>query len=1161
MSELRIITGGIGAGKERECIRQICEVHEKNPEAKCIMLVNEHYSYEMEKSFIDAFSGTGLNNIEVKTFRKLAVDTLSEKKYMTPAGKHTLLSRAVGEFSKMVRPDTEKTGEDGIIYINEGLCSSLGKQGFLDVLASMISEMKRYEITPEELYGMACHTGENEALSQKLTVISNIYAIYTRLFLATGYVDADDTYDELALAIENGNDFDGVYLWIDKFDELLPQQMRVIRALYNKVKRMTVSVCYPAIESEQALYTQTKHTLDKISELDQNARVYDCGRHLKNIKNADLLFFTDKFLSYEKYTDSPQNITLFKSGSAYGEVKFAANEILKLVFDEGYRFRDICVVCGDEAAYSHLIETVFDEYKIPYFTDSSMLFSEHPAAGQVLSLFKMFENRFDFESVLEYLRSGYIYVKNENGTVNLQKLCIKGADIDELENYALKYGIRGEKKWLDTKWEGEKSFVDSALGGEAQETNIEGIEELRALIAAPIKRYRRKTRAKKSAKQHAKALFELLEDIHMYEGINADISALCKNPDNEKNITEARTLEKLWNLLMQMLEQLVGALDGEEISRNEFHKYLKIALEQCEIRMIPSGIDRVYVGSAERISAVSIRAMFMLGANDGCYPSQIKTEGFLSDADRREINSAFTKSVAPDTSVNMEKRRYSVWSVIASVREKLWITYSRVDSGGNEQTPARLFSNTAVRFPKLKVLCENDIGTVISTPKSALHEMLINKSSANPKNDKIWDVVYDCLKEEKYGLGEISDLWKSAKSYTQTAEHISPKLARLLYGDNVKYSASRLNVYAGCPFKYFMNYGLGLRKRDEFEIAASDIGTYAHSVIEQFCRAVEKDAKTPAEKLEMWKSLSEDGARDKIIDEIIDKTIENIDADDIYKREHIKSIMNRTGSVIKKAAKTVHNSLKNGKYTIAAEENELAAKISDEITVMGRVDRIDEYTDDGDTKHIRIIDYKTGNTAFDIEHIYYGLDMQLVIYAILARDYFKEKRNEECSVSGMYYNFVKSSKTIRTANQSESSVREDIRKEGLLDGVTFVDSAREFDSLADVDENYKTQSQVIKICYTQTGNISPKQNPLIRDLKDAEALMSFAENRIKSMDDRIRNEGDIKINPARDTKYNACDYCEYSGICAMDGEIQCREMPRTKKKEEVWDKIRKNEEE
>ena len=115
------------------------------------------------------------------------------------------------------------------------------------------------------------------------------------------------------------------------------------------------------------------------------------------------------------YDDKPRNIALFQSRDAYGEIERIACKITDLVRGEGYRYRDIAILCGDEEEYRHLIEAVFGEYEIPYFTDRKIILSDHPIAMQILSLFSLIDEDWSYDAVFRYLRAGFIYRKETKG--------------------------------------------------------------------------------------------------------------------------------------------------------------------------------------------------------------------------------------------------------------------------------------------------------------------------------------------------------------------------------------------------------------------------------------------------------------------------------------------------------------------------------------------------------------------------------------------------------------------------------------------------------------------------------------------------------------------------------------------------------------------------
>ena len=262
---IRIITGGAGAGKAKRCLYEIEQLHKKDPSAKCLMLVNEHYSHETEKLFTEYFGGTGLNNIEVTTFKKLSRELLSEAlmRSLTASGKQILLRKTTMQFLAE-EPD-----------INSNLRRAIKRGGFLDVLSQMISEMKHYNVSAEDLRKASDGINKNRALKEKMSSLARLYEIYSDNFAALEYTDSEDGMEYLAEAVAYTDRLEDTYMWIDKFDELLPQQMKVVEALYHKVRQLTVSICCPVSELERPLYAEVERTLRRIEMLDGEREYHD----------------------------------------------------------------------------------------------------------------------------------------------------------------------------------------------------------------------------------------------------------------------------------------------------------------------------------------------------------------------------------------------------------------------------------------------------------------------------------------------------------------------------------------------------------------------------------------------------------------------------------------------------------------------------------------------------------------------------------------------------------------------------------------------------------------------------------------------------------------------------------------------------------------------
>ncbi|MEE0410358.1 MAG: hypothetical protein UD759_06195, partial [Clostridia bacterium] len=425
---VKIITGGIGSGKTRYCTDEMEKLHNKSPEKRCIMIVPSHYSHETERMLINRFGGTGLNNIECTSFEKLSRELLPQvlRRLGAPA-KHVLICRAIALTLKEL--DTDR--------FDTRLIRAAGKNGFIDVCASLISEMHRYNVTCDDLLEQA-EKSENPVLSQKLEILSFILKNYENLLCEKEYTDADDDLSRLSAVI--GNSFGkSDSIWIDKFDELLPQQLEVVFALIDSGADITIT--FTTHNNIDDTYYGTKKAIADITEY-ADAIFIRLENSMSHIKSPDLRFLFETWFDHTVYDDDCNNAEIFEARDAYTETEHVAGKILDLVREDKYRFCDIGIICPQKDSYSHILETVFDEYSIPYYSDERISISEYPIATQLLSLFDIIEYNWDYESVFAYLRAGFVFAKThtQNGKTVYKRL--DPDDIDLLENYVLKYGIR-----------------------------------------------------------------------------------------------------------------------------------------------------------------------------------------------------------------------------------------------------------------------------------------------------------------------------------------------------------------------------------------------------------------------------------------------------------------------------------------------------------------------------------------------------------------------------------------------------------------------------------------------------------------------------------------------------------------------------------------------
>ncbi len=1149
-----IIRGAISSGKSGMCLSQIEKIHTEKPHSRCIMIVPDHYSYETEKRFVEKFGGTGLNNIEVLTLRQMAINSLSaaQLNHLSEPGKQMLLCKAVEKASDTLR---------GIKDMDMKLVSAMGRNGFLDVISSLISEMKRYLVTPEDIRDRAEKIENNLTLKNKLTALYLVYSEYSEYVASSGCTDSEDDLYRLAGHIENGSDFDeNTYVWINRFDTFMPQQLCVIEALLKKGVHMTVSVCCPKTddETERNIYAGQEKTLDKIMSLASSYGFegeYFAGEGLSHVKSKNdiytlLKLWTEDFV----YEEKPQNMAMFQSRDTYGEVERIACRIVDLVRDEGYRFRDIAVLCGDEEEYRHLVEAVFGEYDIPYFTDRKIILSDHPIAMQILSLFSVIDEDWSYDSVFRYLRSGFIYRKTEKGKYTFYNP-INQEEIDILENFVLKYGIRGGKKWLDGEaWAKENDIVATAFGEDSASEADERLESLRQEIAMPVSSFAQKVKGKRTTAELAGALFEYLEDINLYAGLKSDIAAFKK----QGMVNEAEQFTKIWNLILDVLDQTVAALGDSKMTLTEFAKYMQVGLSKCEIRTIPSGIDRVYVGSVERSSHTNVKAMFIAGAKNGTFPSGIKTEGFLSNKDRNTLRDEYGITIAPDTKKKMDEQYFKVYRALCAVSEKLFFSYSVQNSEGEATTPSHMILDIYRKFPNIRV-SDNLIddpskdGVYISSPKATIHKMLINMSKRyDGRKNPLWDIVcgwYNGRSEWKY----ISSLMKKADYYDERGVMLDGDIANMLYGGRTVYSSSRINTFARCPFEYFLKYGLGARERDVWEVTPANMGSYAHQVINEFCIAVENGAETNNEKIQSWRELTDEG-REEILSGIIKTTCDNMLLSNVRDKERTASIFERMGRTVSDAAQLVQKSLSAGSFAENGMECKFEIDLTDSVALQGVIDRIDVCDSGDDKSYMRIIDYKTGRTEFDIVNIVNGYDMQMVIYALAASKLMRDA-GKDTDVTGIYYTAVRSKYNPLSSRVTEDDIKEKNISSMVLDGVTFASENEEEMGrmIYSMDNKFfeNQESSFTKVKIDKDGNIKG-----VNSLDEINGLMEYVKGTVLDMDKRAKN-GEITLNPYHGASQQGtvCDYCDYGSVCRFDEDKKTvREAQGDKN--EIWEEMK-----
>ncbi len=1141
---MEIIRGGMGSGKSRYIFDSIADSQKKN-----IIIVPEQFSYKTERLIVERFGGAGLNNVEVLTFSRLYSRHITHENRLTPAGKRMIIFEAL-----------TRLPEDNLFF------GCKDKPGFIDSVATLVTELGEYLITPEILRSKA-EVITAKLLKEKLLAIADILEIYISLTEGR-FSDSEEDISRLAEYVERCGEFADYEFWIDEFSVFLPQHYMLFEALLKCGAGLHISLAIDSDESDfyeinrNILYRLRRLALRAGAELTEHKTDDIC----RSIDSAELLYLKEnidktaepKFKAWEEKTS---DISLFVGKDLYKEVRHLALTIRRLVMEEGYRYRDIAVACGDTDAYAHIIEAVFNDYGIKYFTDTKLPAADHPVALTVLSAFDIVLENWSYASVFRYLKTGYVFARNAEGGV--EELSPEGIDL--MENYCLKYGIRGKNVWLDDeKWSAAEHGIFDAVLGENKRSGFSAeelalINQTREAFVAPFKALYEKITGRKTVREFAAALFGLLTDICLFEGLEKRSEEF----DGAGLRNEAEQARQIWNIIIDMLDQAVTVMGEEKCSREDFAGIISAGLSAVEISIIPSGLDRVAVSSVDRSRQHDARAMFLLGAVFGAIPSEAAVEGIFTDSDRLELKAVLAEDdmdIAADTQLKCEMNSFNFYSSIFKVRQKLFISYPAANAEGETNRPARIISELYKLFPKLTteddIIAENE-AELLYSPQSAYAFMVASRKKAGLAAE-----IYRWFEENQ---PEKLRIIENAANYKAAPASITPENAEKLYGGEKSYSASRLETYGKCPFGYFVQYGLRAKEQESWQIQKFDLGSLMHMAIELYCKRVDNNAESFEELRENWLGLT-DAESEGIIDDILSDLEERIISGISRDENKIRYFLFRLKKIVLRSAEQVRRSLTAGEYAAVCYEKKFRVEITwngSRVGVNGKIDRIDLAEDAGQKlAELRVIDYKSGKKDFSIVSICNRRDIQLVVYAIAAAQMYNEGdiryANDEYSprtravlYSSMRDDFVEAD-SVEAAEKAKIDAE---RPSGII--VLDEDESGEIvlDAALKMDRNLleKRKSDVIRVNLVK-GDV-PSKISQVASRSAFDTLCDYVKKSVIEIDDEIY-KGVIKICPYDEGGTRACSLCSFEEICLYnEGFDEKREL--IKDKDEAMEYMKK----
>jgi ATP-dependent helicase/nuclease subunit B len=1133
---LRIIYGRAGCGKSTFCLNEIKSSLERGQASRHIIIVPDQFSYQAEKRLIKALGASGINGVEVLSFGRLSHRVLGEvggivRKHINPAGKSILVYTIMERLKESLRVFSKAAGQ----------------RGFVNTLCGTISEFKRYNITPEAVNTLEMADMSTQ-LKDKLHDIGLIYGDFEKR-LHDKYIDADDDLALLAEKLTQCKLFEGSEIWIDEFSGFTPQEYKVIERLMAKAVRVNVALCTDCLADELALeeidaFLPAKTASAKLKRLAEDIGVkVEVPAALKSdgLKyNKELAFLEANLYTYihGTYKEDTKYLSLYEAPNIYAEAESAARDILRKCREEGLRYRDIAVLTGDLALYEKVIRVIFREYGIPCFIDRKKDITGHPLVLLVLSTLEVFTSNWSYEAVFRYLKTGLTGVNRE--------------DLDLLENYVLANGIKGSSWVRDEDWSYTLGYSVQKPGtGQYVLEVLQRVNGMRRTVAAPLTKLYKTVKGRNTGKEICTALYDFLCELEVPERLEK----LVQHFTEAGELDRADEYSQVWNILLELLDQVVEAMGEEAVKVETFLELLTVGFGEYNIGLIPAALEQVLVGSLERSKSHDVKAIYILGANDGIFPVPFKQEGILSDRDRETLGT-IGMELAPDTRGRTFEQQYLIYTALTAPSEYLRLSFCAADRDGRALRPSMIISRLKRMFPNISFesgMTKSESGSsaeaCISAPLPTFNELVaaMRQSLEGKYTDPLWKNVVDWYSkeeewQEKYGR------MVAGFNYTNQVELIKQERVRMLYGSTIHTSVSRLEKYSSCPFSYYVEYGLKAKERNIMKMNAPDTGSFMHRVIDRF-------SKTVSESSTGWRQIEKDWCAERVA-LIVDELVQDMAGTIFLSSSRYKYFADRLKRVLTRAVWMIAEHIKRSTfepigYELGFGDGEKLPPITLELTtgdsmvLSGRIDRMDCLeTEEG--KYFRVVDYKSGSKQFKLADVYYGLQIQLITYLDAVGESLGKESGKPVLPAGVLYFKLDDPIVLGGRGASEEEIEKAIMKALKMKGLLLADVKL----IKEMDTSIEGDSLIIPARVNKGGDLgrasaaTAEQFDLIKR-HVRKLLNSLGEEMLK---------GNISISPYRQKRMAACTYCGYMSICQFDTKLSGNNYRNLheKKDEEVW---------
>jgi len=1158
---IRLVLGAAGSGKTFRCLSEAKEEMIASPEGLPLLFIApKQGTYQLEQLLLANKELAGYTRLRIVSFEALT---------------HFILKR--------LRSAPRILDEEGRLMVLRNLLSSRRESlkvfrasaklsGFAQQLSLVLHEFQRHGSTPELLAQLASEVGHKGGLDAKLQDLATLMRGYVDWLGANDLQDSDSLLTTAAAELRatrrgmSGSQTQGslfedhsdrfvrfARVWIDGFSEFSEQELDLLLALASHCGQMTITFCLDPAQRQQGSWLSHWSNINRSYEECHKrfALLPGAGMRIEQLSTdngegrfshspvlqhlatnwAERLPFGDGAAETSPTSLLAGSLRVAICADPEAEARLAAREVLRHV-RAGGRYREVSVIVRRLEGYHSILQRVFTQYEIPFFLDRRESVAHHPLAELTRSALRIVAFGWQHEDWFAALKSGLMPAQDK--------------DIDLLENEALARGWRGSA-WLNPIRLKESDGMEEDQ--DRRRKLEEHLEQLRQRLVLPFEQLRDAIgvpQRRLSGGQLGSAVGDFWKLLKMEERLASWETA---DPEHDLTGTVVSAHETVWNQVNAWLENAELAFPNATLTLREWLPVLEASLAGLTVGVIPPALDQVLIGAIDRSRTPNIKLALVLGLNETIFPALPVGSGLLSETDRLELE---RRNVIPGTTVrhHLSRERYLAYIACTRPSERLVLTCASCDAQGTPLNPSGILTHLRSLFPAL--LFESDAKPDWRASEH-VHELvgpLLKLSSELPPGvSSLTDLLSNLVRPAEATIASISSpsnvalntLAATLKQVQQlqcpsVTENLPAELAGCLYGPVLRSSVSRMEQFATCPFKFFIDSGLRAEERRLFELDSKEQGSFQHEVLARFHQGLESENKR-------WRDITPAQARARVAavaGAMLSKYREGLFETSEQTRFMARVLIESLQDFIETLVGWMREQYQFDPVAVELPFGPDAASPAwviplgkaHRLELYGRIDRIDVHAGGrGEKTHGVVIDYKSSHKQLDTVLIAYGIQLQLLTYLNVLR-----QSRELCSrfgvgqfiPAGVFYVGLRGRYERQPNRTVALAGHEDARKLAYRHSGRFdAGVLRLLDSRLDV-------SQGDQFNYRLTANGELHKN--LREAlptKQFEALLASVEENLKKMGQQIY-AGASAVAPYRKGADTACDQCGFQAICRVD---------------------------